>query len=193
MIALLMPDGNPMVTGAEDRETLGRPITIRQVGPKGMVTLLEEAAWYYRNFRDALYQDGQAWVERGGEADPVPAEVSGTASDSLDLWLRGNYDREHGGFGLAPKYPLDGLVEYASLRAARGRSPTPSLAPQSPRKLQQSRSRSIDCFGYPQKAEESGRCLIPLCCPGQKRKTESCRTSPSRSKYLAIDNHPVSE
>lgn len=118
VVALLTADGTPMVSQRNERG-IAQPITIGDVDVDTFRFLLEEGGEYHRLRGNFLRGLGAEWARREGNIPVDPGAVDETASDSLARWLLGNADPEGGGFGLAPKYLVPGLTEYAGVRSAR--------------------------------------------------------------------------
>lgn len=121
VIALLLPTGNPMLSRANEARSQ-QPITIGAVDVDAMLFLLEEGQKYYQKWSRPLTQTGEGWREREAPEPPPPGIVTQKSSDEFAEWLLANADRQQGGFGLAPKFPVPGLYAYGALRAARGKT-----------------------------------------------------------------------
>jgi uncharacterized protein len=78
-------------------------------------TLLERVATYYRERQQELRGQSQALVEaltRIGQADdPLTATLTDAPLRALREQLGTRFDREHGGWGPAPKFPHPGIVQ----------------------------------------------------------------------------------
>lgn len=118
VIAFLTPRGHPMLSQANE-EKVAKPITIGPVGKEAMSFFLREGALYHEKWGAYLNSKGVEWAGFEAHVAPVEGAILEGTSDALAQWLAGNEDREHGGFGAAPKFVLPGLTEYAALRAAR--------------------------------------------------------------------------
>ena len=118
VVAFLLPDGNPMLSQANDLG-VARPITTGSIGIPQMLFMLREGDVYYDQWAGLLKEVGREWHRREGAADPSPGDVNQAASDSLAEWLLANADRQNGSFGVAPKFVQPGLYEYGALRMAR--------------------------------------------------------------------------
>lgn len=120
--ALLLPDGAPMLSRANPRG-VEMPITAGSVSPDMMLFLLTEGRTYYDRQAASLRESAATWVAREAhEETATRGTVDDAASDQVARWLVGNYDREAGGFGVAAKFLVPGLEEYAAIRAARGQA-----------------------------------------------------------------------
>jgi uncharacterized protein YyaL (SSP411 family) len=117
-VALLLPNGNPMLSHANP-SGYALPITTGYLKTDEMLFVLEEGGIYYRKWRNVLHGVGEVWQKREGDVEPVPGAVKDEASDQVARWLLGNADRAEGGFGAAPKFVPEGLAEYAAVREAR--------------------------------------------------------------------------
>lgn len=118
-LSWLLPDGLPMLSRANPRG-VNAPITAGYVDVPTMKFLLEEARTYYRRQGASLREQAAAWAKQEAEEGASPGIPDAAASDAAAGWLLANHDGVSGGFGVAPKFPIPGLVEYASLRALRG-------------------------------------------------------------------------
>ena len=125
VIAFLNHDGTPMLSQANE-EGNAKPITIGPVGVEPMRFFLTEGAVYHEKWGSFLIGLGNEWARREGEVTERAGAIDEAASDVLARWLLANADREDGGFGVAPKFLVPGLTEYAELRAARQ---VPALRP----------------------------------------------------------------
>jgi uncharacterized protein YyaL (SSP411 family) len=93
--------------------------------------LLTAITQAWRNDRDEVHAAGQRVVEALSQASaprsigaPLPSEVDLDAAAEL---LAGQFDRQHGGFGRAPKFPPSMVLEFLLRRHERSGDPT-SLA-----------------------------------------------------------------
>ncbi|ANM28880.1 hypothetical protein ABI59_03565 [Acidobacteria bacterium Mor1] len=118
VIAVLLPDGRPMLSQANDLG-VAEPIVIGSVGVDEMEFLLGEAGVYWGRWAGLLREVAAEWYEREGGDPPPAGSPSLEASDNLTRWLLGSADQQGGGFGLAPKFVLPGFYEYAALRSSR--------------------------------------------------------------------------
>jgi hypothetical protein len=118
-IALLMPDGNPMVSQANPQGK-SLPITAGFLDAEGMLFLLEQGRLYFDKWRNFLEGVGQHWARSEDSAEGEPGKIDAESSDRVARWLLGNEDRTNGGFGSGARFVVPGLVEYAAIRGARG-------------------------------------------------------------------------
>jgi len=118
VIAFLLPNGQPLLSQANDLG-VARPITTSDVDPGTMRFLLEEGTKYWTKWAELLVRVGEEWTRREAVDRAVPGLVDEPASDQVSEWLLANADRTNGGFGIAPKFIIPGLGEFAALRAAR--------------------------------------------------------------------------
>ena len=117
-MALLLPTGYPVLSRANDFQE-AQPITTSDVAKESLLFVLREGTIYW-NLRAALLaQVGQRWGAQEGPDEPVPGEVDVLASELMARWLMANADTEEGGFGIAPKFLVPALEEYAGIREAR--------------------------------------------------------------------------
>lgn len=117
-IALLLPDGTPMLSQANPRG-VALPITLGYSEVAGVMNLLKDGRLYFDKWRNFLRGISEVYEKRIDIEEAKPGDVSVKASDQQARWLLGNADAKHGGFGAAPKYVLPSLVELALARAAR--------------------------------------------------------------------------
>lgn len=120
VIAFLLPTGNPILSRANEAR-VQQPITVGAVDVDAMVFLLEEGREYYDKWTRPLTDVGEGWRRREKPEPPVQREITAEASDDFADWLMANADRQQGGFGLSPKFPIPGLYAYGAMLAARGR------------------------------------------------------------------------
>ena len=120
VIAWLLPNGNPMLSQANDLG-VAQPITAGSVTVQELLFLLVEGQKYWVKWPDLLLRVGADWADREGKdkATSNRGPVDEVATDGVEAWLLGNADRAGGGFGAAPKFLVSGLHEYAWIRAAR--------------------------------------------------------------------------
>jgi uncharacterized protein YyaL (SSP411 family) len=118
-IALLLPDGAPMLSQANPRG-VALPITLGYSEATGVMNLLTEGRLYFDKWRNVLQGISEVYEHRIDIEEAKPGDVTVKASDQQARWLLGNADAKHGGFGAAPKYVLPSLMELALARAARG-------------------------------------------------------------------------
>ncbi len=117
-MALLLPDGNPMLSQANDLDEV-RPISTSELAPQPLLFLLREGTVYWNKWSSELRRTGSLWAKQEGPEQPDPGLVDAAASEGVARWLLANADREEGGFGAGPKFLVPGLDEYASHREAR--------------------------------------------------------------------------
>ncbi|MDX1449795.1 MAG: thioredoxin domain-containing protein, partial [Acidimicrobiia bacterium] len=101
MTVFLTPDGRPFFAGTYFPKTprYGMP-SFRQV--------LEGVADAYRNQRAQNDAQGRTLIEALESMEPVPGDADAVGEGPLDharQLLGQSFDREHGGFGGAPKFP----------------------------------------------------------------------------------------
>jgi uncharacterized protein YyaL (SSP411 family) len=119
VIGFLVPTGAPMLSQV-NTEGEARPITTGAVDADSLLFLLREGAEYWHKWPDLLVRKGEEWRIREAPAPPLRGPVDAEASDRMARWLLANADRSEGGFGLAPKFVVAGLAEYARSRERRG-------------------------------------------------------------------------
>ena len=120
-IALLLPDGSPMLSQANPR-AVALPITLGYSEVTGVMNLLTEGRLYFDKWSNVLHGVSEIYEQRVDIEEAKPGDVSLKASDQQARWLIGNADAKHGGFGAAPKYVLPALAELALTRSARQQS-----------------------------------------------------------------------
>ena len=101
LTAFLAPDQTPFFVGTYFPKT-------PRYGLPGFAELLERVAAYYRDHRDEIARQGAAVAEAFARAVPPPAApgaCSGEAIAEAIGALKASFDRTHGGFGAAPKFP----------------------------------------------------------------------------------------
>jgi uncharacterized protein YyaL (SSP411 family) len=122
-IALLLPDGSPMLSQANPRG-VALPITLGYSEVAGVMNLLQDGRLYFDKWEQVLHGVSQVFEKRVDLEESKPGDVSLKAADQEVRWLLGNADAKYGGFGAAPKYVLPGLMELALVRAARQQQPS---------------------------------------------------------------------
>ncbi|HJQ96832.1 MAG TPA: DUF255 domain-containing protein [Candidatus Polarisedimenticolaceae bacterium] len=122
-IALLLPDGSPMLSQANPRG-VALPITLGYSEVAGVMNLLQDGRLYFDKWENVLHGVSQIYEKRVDLEESKPGDVSIKAADQEVRWLLGNADAKYGGFGAAPKYALPGLMELALVRAARQQQPS---------------------------------------------------------------------
>ena len=118
VMALLLPDGRPMLSEANERGE-PRPITLGELDPARFGYLLDQGTTYLAQSQPRLLQLAETWVAQESPKPAPPAPADATASEPVATWLLANADEEDGGFGAAPKFLVPGLDEYAAWREAR--------------------------------------------------------------------------
>ena len=119
-ISLLLPDGSPMLSQANEQGK-ALPISVGPTNAKGVLFNLSEGRKYFDGWQNVLQGVSQIYEKRVDLEETTPGTVSAKSIDSVVRWLLGNVDAKNGGFGPAPKYALPGLMEWAFLRADQGR------------------------------------------------------------------------
>jgi uncharacterized protein YyaL (SSP411 family) len=120
-ISLLLPDGAPMLSQANDQGK-ALPITLGPTTTKEVLFYLGEGRKYFDGWQDVLQGVSQVYEKRVDLEDSSSGSVGPKAIDPVVRWLLGNVDAKNGGFGPAPKYVLPGLMEWAFLREDSGRA-----------------------------------------------------------------------
>jgi uncharacterized protein YyaL (SSP411 family) len=119
-ISLLLPDGSPMLSQANEKKK-ALPISVGPTNAKGVLFNLGEGRKYFDGWQNVLQGVSQVYEKRVDLEESTPGTVSANAIDPVVRWLLGNFDAKYGGFGPAPKYALPGLMEWALLRKDQGR------------------------------------------------------------------------
>jgi uncharacterized protein YyaL (SSP411 family) len=120
VISFLLPSALPMLSNlGEDVEAESQPITMGLLDKEEMLFLLVEGGKYWKLDTYTLNEAALVWAVEEGKRQYSMSEPDSTASDQMASWLVGNADRMAGGYGIAPKYIIPGLLEYAAVRAAR--------------------------------------------------------------------------
>ena len=119
-ISLLLPDGAPMLSQANEQGT-ALPITLGPTTAKLVLFNLSEGRKYFDSWQVVLHGVSQVYEKRVDLEDATSGAVEAKAIDPVVRWLLGNVDAKCGGFGPAPKYALPGLMEWAFLREDQGR------------------------------------------------------------------------
>jgi len=119
-ISLLLPDGSPMLSQANEKGK-ALPISVGPTTSKGVLFNLGEGRKYFDGWQNVLQGVSQVYEKRVDLEETTPGTVSAKSIDPVVRWLLGNVDAKNGGFGPAPKYALPGLMEWAFLREDNGR------------------------------------------------------------------------
>ena len=119
--SLLLPDGSPMLSQANARK-VALPITIGPTDVEGVMHNLNEGRKYFDKWQNLLQGISEVYEKRIDLEEVKPGLVGPKAIDPVVRWLLGSVDAKNGGFGLAPKYALPGLMEWAFLREDQGKA-----------------------------------------------------------------------
>ncbi|HEX4825637.1 MAG TPA: DUF255 domain-containing protein [Candidatus Polarisedimenticolaceae bacterium] len=117
-ISLLLPDGAPMLSQANPKG-LALPISIGFVDSKTLLFNLNEGRKYFEKWQNVLSGVSQIYEHRVDLEDVKPGPVDPKANEDLVRWILGNADQKNGGFGIAPKYAIECLAEWAAVRSDR--------------------------------------------------------------------------
>ena len=82
---------------------------------------LNEGRKYFDKWQNLLQGMSEVYEKRVDLEEVKPGLVNAKAIDPVVRWLLGSVDAKNGGFGLAPKYALPGLMEWAFLREDQGK------------------------------------------------------------------------
>ena len=113
--SLLLPTGAPMLSQV-NAQKVALPITFGPTDVKGVMFNLTEGRKYFDKWQNFLQGMSDVYEKRVDLEEMKPGLVNAKAIDPVVRWLLGNADAKNGGFGLAPKYALPGLMEWAFLR-----------------------------------------------------------------------------
>ncbi len=119
-ISLLLPNGAPMLSQVNPQK-VALPITLGPTDVKGVLFNLQEGRKYFDLWQNVLQGVSQVYEKRVDLEEAKPGAVDEKSSDPVARWLLGNLDAKNGGFGVAPKYALPGVMEWAFLREDGGR------------------------------------------------------------------------
>jgi uncharacterized protein YyaL (SSP411 family) len=117
-ISLLLPDGGPMLSQANPKG-LALPITVGYVDAKTLLFDLNEGRKYFDKWQNVLNGVSQIYQGRVDLEESKAGTVDANALEPVVRWLIGNADAKNGGFGIAPKFALGGLMEWGMLREDR--------------------------------------------------------------------------
>ena len=124
-ISLLLPDGSPMLSEVNSKG-VALPITVGYTDTKGVLFNLNEGRKYFDLWQNVLQGVSQVYEKRVDLEEAKSGSVDAKAIEPVVKWLIGNADAKNGGFGIAPKYALRGLMEWAFLREDKQQ---PALVP----------------------------------------------------------------
>ncbi len=119
-ISLLLPDGSPMLSQANEQGK-ALPISVGPTNVKGVLFNLGEGRKYFDGWQNLLHGVSQVYEKRVDLEEATPGTVSEKSIDPVVRWFLGNVDAKYGGFGPAPKYVLPGLMEWGFLRRDQGK------------------------------------------------------------------------
>jgi uncharacterized protein YyaL (SSP411 family) len=119
-ISLLLPDGSPMLSQV-NAQKVALPISLGSASVKEVMFNLTEGRKYFDGWQGVLHGVSQVYEKRVELEEAKPGAVDAKAIDPVVRWLLGNVDAKNGGFGVAPKYVLRGVMEWACLREDQGR------------------------------------------------------------------------
>lgn len=123
VVALLLPDGNPMLSQA-NATGYALPITLGYAPPEATVFALSQGRLYFDKWGGMLAGLAKIYEERTSQLPPQAGAPRLEASDQMARFLAGSADAALGGYGAAPKSAHASLFEYAALREDRGRAET---------------------------------------------------------------------
>jgi hypothetical protein len=119
-ISLLLPDGSPMLSQANPQK-VALPITLGAVDVEAMMLNLGEGRKYFDRRQSVLQGISQVYEKRIDLEEAKSGAVDEKSLEPVVRWFLGNVDMKNGGFGVAPKYALPGLMEWALARKDQGR------------------------------------------------------------------------
>lgn len=114
-ISLLLPDGSPMLSQANPKG-LALPISLGFADTRTLLFNLNEGRKYFDKWQNVLHGVSQIYESRVDLEDAKPGGVDPKALEGIIRWIVGNADAKNGGFGVAPKFAIGGLMEWACLR-----------------------------------------------------------------------------
>jgi uncharacterized protein YyaL (SSP411 family) len=117
-ISLLLPNGDPMLSHANPK-ALALPITVGYTDSKTLLFNLNEGRRYFDKWQNVLQGVSQIYEQRVDLEESKAGTVAASSLEPVVRWLVGNADATHGGFGIAPKFALGGLMEWGVLREDR--------------------------------------------------------------------------
>jgi uncharacterized protein YyaL (SSP411 family) len=117
-ITLLLPNGSPMLSQANPKG-VALPITIGYVDSKTLLFDLNEGRTYFDRWQNVLHGVSQIYENRVDLEESKAGTVEPKCLEPVVRWLAGNADAKNGGFGVAPKFALGGLMEWGALREDR--------------------------------------------------------------------------
>ncbi|HZN55190.1 MAG TPA: DUF255 domain-containing protein [Candidatus Polarisedimenticolaceae bacterium] len=114
-ISLLLPDGSPMLSEV-NAQGVALPITVGYTDKKGILFNLNEGRKYFDLWQNLLHGVSRVYEKRIDIEEAKAGTADAKAIEPVVKWLIGNADAKNGGFGVAPKFALRGLMEWAYLR-----------------------------------------------------------------------------
>lgn len=117
-ISLLLPDGSPMLSQVNPKN-VALPITVGFTDSKTLLFNLNEGKKYFDKWQNVLNGVSQVYEKRVDLEETKAGTADAKAIEPVVKWIAGNADAKHGGFGVAPKYALEGLMEWGALRDDR--------------------------------------------------------------------------
>lgn len=111
-IALLLPDGSPMVSQANPQH-VALPITLGYADKPALMFELSEGRTYFDKWHNFLHGISQIYEKKTDVQQAKAGKVEPGTNDQLVRWLLGNYDAKNGGFGAAPKVYPAGFMALA--------------------------------------------------------------------------------
>jgi uncharacterized protein len=105
----LTPDRKPFYGGTyfPPNEGFGRP---------GFKTILKSIGQIYKEKKGEVSEHSQKFFEHLKEAVLVPGDLKGSMLNEAEKDILDNFDKLHGGFGSAPKFPMSGALEFLMAR-----------------------------------------------------------------------------
>ena len=126
-ISLLLPDGSPMLSQVNTRN-VALPITVAFADTKTVLFNLNEGKKYFDKWQNVLSGISQVYEKRVDLEESKAGTADAKAIEPVVKWIAGNADARNGGFGIAPKYALDGLMEWGALRDDRQQPAVSTIA-----------------------------------------------------------------
>ena len=107
----LTPDKKPFYGGTyfPPNEGFGRP---------GFKTILMSIGQIYKEKKEEVTEHSQKFFDHLKEASLVPGDLKESTLDAAEKDILAGFDKVHGGFGSAPKFPMSGAIEFLMARYA---------------------------------------------------------------------------
>jgi uncharacterized protein len=87
------------------------PVT-DSLGKPGFKTLLKAMSEFYKTRKDEVYESSRKFHDFLKQQSPRKGKVSEVLTDEAVKSIMKGFDKAHGGFGSAPKFPMSGAIEF---------------------------------------------------------------------------------